>query len=236
MSVLDIIILILFVLAIVWGFIRGAKKRIAKLVAFWAGLAIALTCYSMLANVVIANIPQGLSWAEDWGRDILMNAKDTSLLASPLSSLTDTGLKDAYAAAGVPNFFASFFVTKIYVSNGTAAVAIASSYIASIAYAISFGLIFLLSFGVVSLCVRLLLGMGDPNRKGIFDRLAGAMLSMLKCAAFVFVVMLILIGISYASPAMDEWLKGQVHFGKDTVSLSSVFYNWAWQLINAFIH
>lgn len=238
MTILDIVILCLMVLAGLWGFIRGGKRKLVKWVALIGGLAVGIYFYSMLGNWIAGLC--GDSLANTFADKIISStdsAEKLIVLNSPYQLLAadEAGLKEVFTAAGIPSFFVSFFATKVFITDGTVALAVGSSFAASVIYAGCFVGLFLVTFIILKLLTRLLLGMGaDGKKKTILDRLMGVIFSEAKLLVFLVVIMLILVGISYAVPSLQTWLTEQTRFNEGVVGLSGWFYNIAWQIINAF--
>lgn len=239
MTYLDIGVLVLLILGGIIGLLKGVKNKIARLVAYVGAFAIALLFYSMLSNLILTKTGLGETFANFFADKIMSNAKGEvlTLLNMPYKDVLNAGeslLKEAFGSAGIPNFFVSFFTTKVYITEGSVALAIGSSFASAVVYAVVFVLLFVISFIILKLLTKTLLGLGDPNKKGIIDRLFGLVWYVFATGAAILVIMLILIGISYAVPDLKSWLYEQAHVGSDYVSIGSLFYNWAWQIINAF--
>lgn len=238
MTILDIVILCLIVLAGLWGLIRGGKRKLVKWVALIGGLAVGIYFYSMLGNWIAGLC--GESLANTFAEKILNSTESAEkllTLTQPYQLVvgSDGSLKEAFTAAGIPSFFVSFFATKVFITDETVALAIGSSYAAAVIYAACFVGLFLITFIVLKLLTRLLMGMGaDGKKKTILDRLMGLVFSEAKLIVFLVVIMLILVGISYAVPSLQTWLIEQTRFNEGVVGLSGWFYNIAWQIINAF--
>ena len=233
MTILDIVILALMVLAAVWGLIRGGKRKLVKLIGLVGGLVIAVLFFSMLGSWICSLC--GDSLARTMADKVLSSAEGDALivLSAPYDAVN--GFKQAFTAAGIPSFFASFFATKVFISDSTAAVAVGSAFAAAIIYAACFVGLFLITFIILTILARLLLRMGgDGDKKTILDRILGLVFSEGRLVLSLIVIMLILVGLSYAIPSLDTWLTEQTKFNSGTVGLSGWFYSIAWQIINAF--
>ena len=234
MSILDIVILALLVLAGLLGFIRGGKRRLAKLMGVVAGLAVAFLTYQTLGNL----------FARLWGGNLAASyetkliERGLETLSQPFSSISgdSASIKTVYRSVGIPGFFVSLFSTKIFITDGTIALAIGSSYSAAIIYACVFVLMFLLVAIPVSLLVRKLLSLGQEKEGGktFLDRLCGLVMSEALIIFIIFVLMLILVGISFLFDSLRSWVETQVSLGSESVSISRFFYNLVMQLFGAF--
>lgn len=239
MSILDIVILVILVLAAVWGFIRGGKRKVAKWLGIIAGIAVAFLCYQMLGNLIAE--AWGRSFAEMFETKLLEGAASDEttylILSSDYSTILEASstLKEAFSAAGIPSFFISFFTTKVFITDGTTALAIGSSFASAIIYADCFLGLFIIVCLIVSLIVRKLFSIGqEDGKKTILDRITGLVLSEVKAIVLIFVIMLILVGISYLSSDLKGWLLDQVAYDQTTISISRFFYNLCTQIIDAF--
>lgn len=235
MTYLDIGVLVLLVLGALFGVLKGVKKRVARFVAIAAGLAVGILFYAMLGNVILNSTSFGQTLAEFFGNKILDGAGDGAihdLLSQPYQNFvsSDSAIKEIFSQVKIPDFFISFFATKVYITDGSAALAIGSAFASSIVYAVCFILLFVLTAVVVGLLVRFIIG----DKVGIIDRLFGLVWYTFAMGVFILIVMMVLIGVSYVSPELESWLNVQAHVGQDYVSIGSLFYNWAWQIINAF--
>ncbi len=247
MGITDGIVLGILAVSALWGFLAGAKKRVTKLIAFIGATTLAVLFYSMLANLIAAQTPMGVNFAAYFSDLILGkaegNAQALQLLNTPYQDILATGQSDAlltqaFNQAGIPSFFASYFITKIFITDGTLALAVGSSFAAAVIYAAAFVVIFAVSYIVIKLLSKFVLGAGSPEGKGLADRLAGLLFSVLIGSAFILVAMMIVIGISYAAPSLRELLEtdlGIIGANAGRFSIGRVFYNWGWQIINAFV-
>lgn len=240
MGITDWVVLAILVIAGLWGFIAGAKKKMTRLFSLVGAIVLAVMFYAMLGNLLANSF--GASYSQAFAEKLLANYDSDSteyqLLTQSYSSLgsnADAILTSAFGYANVPSFFASFFISKIFLTDGTVALAIGSGFVASIIYAISFGAILLVAFILLLVLTRFLVGGGSKGGIGFIDRLAGLSLGLLKAAIFILLAMMVVIGISYALPSFKTALEEDVGFGTGRVSIGGVFYDWAWQIINAFI-
>ena len=229
MTILDIVILALMVLAAIFGLIRGGKRRFVKWIATIAGLVVAIYFYQMLGNLIVTKAPFADSLAQTFADKL-----PSDLASINFADISEDAIKSGFSEVGIPKFFISYFYTKIFIRDGTLALAIGSSFAGAIIYACCFVLLFFAVFTVLTLIVHALIRDNPDGHKTFLDRFAGMVFSEAKMICFIFVVMLILVGISYAVPSLDTWLKEQVQFGSDKVGLSGWFYNTTWQIINAF--
>lgn len=241
MTILDVIILAILIIGFVFGFIKGVKKSISKLGGIVIGIVIACIFYSMLSNYILNNIDSSLTWSNYWSDKILANNTDlTSQIAlkSPYMLIKDDPslVKKMYEYAGVPSMFSSFFVSKIFITNESVSLAIGSSIVASITYLVTFICLFIVTSLIVTLLIKFVLnGFSIKNKKGIVDRLVGGFIYLLISGFTCLVLMLILVGVSYANTDLANYLSNQVNLESNVFSLSRIFYNLAWQIINIFI-
>lgn len=242
MSILDWVILVILVIAGLLGFIFGAKKKLIKKIGWLGGFAIAFLFYSMLANIIISKTPVGEAGSNYFSQIMLDKAAGDGNLTDALNANYQTVVSqpDSYSALAnglktinVPGFFASYFISKIFYTTETVSMALGSGVVGAIAYPITFVVLYVVSSLTLILILHLLTDRKD-GKKGFIDRASGLVLAVSEVTISLLVVMLILIGISYAAPSMDVWLKDQVHFNDGNVTIAGTFYKFAWQIINAF--
>lgn len=238
MQIFDYVILIILIIGALFGFIRGAKHRFIKLGSFVFSIVIAYLCYALLANLILTKTDMGFNYASSWGQKIIDSASGDkqNTLITPFSEVSNdySLLKDAYNSVGIISFFAPFFVSKIFITNSNIATAIASSFVSSIAYAISFVLIFIISYILIRIILNLLLNGKEDGSIGFIDRVLGLIWGLFNSSVFIIIIMLIMVGISQVVPDFNSYLQTQVGFNSNSVSISRVFYNLAWTIINAF--
>lgn len=242
MSILDWIILIILVIVGTLGFIFGAKKRLIKKIGWLGGFVIAFLFYSMLANLIISKTPLGEAGANFFSEKMLSQANGDGNMTAILNSnyqnvVSQAGgydtLTKGLTAMNVPGFFASYFISKIFYTTGTVSMALGSGVVGAIAYPVTFIVLYIVSSLVLVLVLKFLTG-ADDGKVGIADRIGGVLLRVAEVSITLLILMMVLIGISYAAPPMDAWLREQVHFDDGTVTIASVYYRVAWQIINAF--
>lgn len=242
MTLLDWIILAILVIAGILGLIFGAKKRITRKLGWLVGFVIATMFYAMLTNVILSNTPLGETGASYFRNIMIANVSESNTLAILNSSYSDviaidgaqSYLATGMTSIGIPKFFASYFITKIYFTSGTVAMALGSGICAAIAYVVTYVILYFVSALLVTILLRFLLKGKEDGKVGIIDRIAGLTLRIIEASVTILSIMLMVIGISYAVPSLNEWMVTQTNFGSGTVTLSGIFYNLAWQIINAF--
>ena len=246
MQLLDYIILALLVLGGLIGFIRGAKKKIKSLAVTIAGFSVAILCYQMLSNLILTTNNFGNTWSEFWANKFIDGASSNEVsifLQMPYSEFTNDidSLKNIYVECGVPKFLASFFISKVFINTSTVAVAMGSSFVASITYAVTFIILFIIAGLVAGLIVNFLFNLfksekaKQEGKKGIFDRLLGLIYGVFKSGCSIVIIMLVMVLIGSFVPQMNTWLQNQVGFHEDFVTISKTFYNWAYFIINLFM-
>ncbi len=241
MTILDGVILVILLIGLIFGFLKGVKKSISKLGGIIIGVVVAVLFYSLLSNYILNNIDASITWASYWSDKVNASNSDTAsqiALKSPYALIKDDPslVKQMYEYAGVPSLFSSFFVSKIYISNSSVSLAIGSSIAASITYLVTFICLFIVTSIIVTLLIRFVLnGFSTKNKKGIVDRLTGSFVYLFIGGFTCLVIMLILVGSSYASSDLSNWLNNQVNIDSTSFSISRIFYNLAWQIINMFI-
>lgn len=241
MTLLDWLIFIALVICGILGFLFGAKRRVTRKLGWFGGLVIAILFYSMLTNLILSKTPLGVDGANRYATLLLEKADSNtaSILNGSFAELhaspgADASMATGLSALGVPRFFASYFISKIYFTSGTVAQALGSGITAGIAYPVTFLILYVLSSVVLVLILRFLLGGLTDGKVTLLDRIAGVFLRILEVSIPIFVLMVILASVSAAVPAVDSWFKEQVHFGEGSVSISGVYYRLAWQFVNAF--
>ncbi len=240
MQILDYVIIALLVVGLVFGILKGVKGRISRLGGLIIGLVVACLFYSIVANFILNNISASTTWASYWGDKIINGRTDITqqaALATPYALIKDNPdvLYKAYGYAGFPSWLTSFFVAKIYVVDSSVSNAIGSSIVASITYACTFvGLLLVVSIIAKLLIKYVLNGFSRENKKGCVDRIVGGALSLFCTGLFIVVIMLIMVGIGNVNEGVGNWLKQQVNINSTGFSISRIFYNWAYQIINMF--
>ena len=133
--------------------IFGAKKRITRKLGWLVGFVIATMFYAMLTNVILSNTPLGETGASYFGNIMIANVSESNTLAILNSSYSDviaidgaqSYLATGMTSIGIPKFFASYFITKIYFTSGTVAMALGSGICAAIAYVVTYVILYFVS-------------------------------------------------------------------------------------------
>jgi len=237
MSLLDWIILGIIIISGVIGMLVGIKRKVRGVICFFGSFAVAMLFYAMLANTILTNTDFGKEMALNWSQTMIENAEGETkvILQVPYTTLLEYGgeeyIIDGFKDVGVPSFFVSFFMAKMFILDGTLACAITSSFVSCIFYAVSFVGLFLITYLVLWIIVRFVL---KKVNLGVLNRLGGLVTGIMSGGSLVVVIMLILIGVSLAVPNINTWLVEQTNFNGTSVSISLEFYNWAYEIIYAF--
>lgn len=241
-TILDGVILGLLVLAAIIGLITGIKKKISQKLGWLGGMVIATIFYAMLANLILSKTSLGASGANYFSNLLLEKSTDetvTELLNGSYADLIATtnaneSLATGLTALSIPKFFASFFITKIYYVEGTVAQALGSAICASIAYGVTYLVLYIVSSLILVFLLKLILRVRKDGTKDWGDRILGMLVRVTQMCVIIIGIMFVLVGVASFVPSLDTWLTEQVNFNSESVTISGIFYNLVWQLINAF--
>lgn len=241
MKLLDYIILAVLIIGAVIGLIFGVKKKLTKKLGWLGGFIVAIMFSAMLSNLILSNTPLGQSGAEFFANKMLEGADENTATILNMSYAdfisyggADSDLAQGLSAMGVPTFFASFFISKIYLTTDTIAMALGSGVTAAISGVVTFVALYVISSIIFVILLRLFLG-GTDDKKSLLDRIAGMIYYTAAAGVLIFVVMVIVTGISIAVPSLDTWLRDQTSFTSGNVTISGLFYKYAWQIVNSFV-
>lgn len=247
MTILDWVIFGLLVLAAIFGLIKGIKGTLSKKLGWLGGFVIATLFSAMLANFLLNRTPLG-----EWGMDkfntiILDKAKDDSenlsylninyqeaLADSELGPNIDSTLASCLGVIGVPKYFASFFISKIYYTGGTISQALGSGIFAEIAYWGTYVILYFVSSIILVAIFKWALGVKKGEGKGLGDRLMGMLVKVLEMGLSIFTVALVVTTISIYVEPLNTWLIEQTSYNSGSVTISGFFYKYAWEIINMF--
>lgn len=239
MGVLNWILLVLLILAFVWGFIRGYKSSMGKIIFI----------VSILVGVY-AGIPIGISvMNSSFGQVTLTNFYASKLPTSEIFNKSLVGMElvdknnliyQGFSEIHFNKFFAGFFVSKCVLLNDTVKMAIASSFSY---YTIvgGFFLLFVLIPVIVLNIIYSLLKKVSPfgeDGKNMLGRIAGGIKMIIYASliyyGLMFVVVLIdQIMVKNGGYVINNFLIKDLRLDDGSAfSLAKLFYNYSVSLLN----
>lgn len=245
MTIMDWVVTGLLVLAAIFGFMTGIKKKLSKKLGWLGGFVIATLFYAMLANFILSKTSLG-EWGMNQFDGILMEKGQDSESLQYLSmnyqdAMTnkaegydfDSTMASCLGVVGIPSIFASFFMSKIYYTTGTVSQALASGIFESIAYGVVYLVLYFVSSLILVAIFNWLLGV-NKGGKGVGDRLMGMLVKVLWMSVTILTIMFVMTLIGTYVESFNTWLVEQVGYGSGNVTISGIFYNLSWQIINMF--
>lgn len=239
MGIVDTIILILLVLAALWGFIRGFGKGTVRTLANYAGLASGYFFGSTISeaimtmdinsnpfyNLYLQNLPQTENFTKSLAG--LSSTEQTALMSNGLSELN------------VPSIFHGLFTTRAVVLDLDVSSALASSFTALTIAAICFIALYLVAFFLVKLLLGKVVEMAfGENGKSFLGRIAGmikkVVTSSFSIIGIFFVIVLINnLLIRAGNNTLNDFFVTDLHLDDGSyVSLGRIFYNTVGSLSN----
>lgn len=189
MGIIDIVILVLLLLSVILGLIKGfSKKRItpylmgiSAFVAYMGGIPLSRALmnsslgYDMLQGKYYELLP-------------VTDAFTQSVMTDESSRITQ--FKSALSELKIPSFFQGMFISRVMDNTGSVATALASSFANLTLITICFTVIFLLCFIILSCIMKPIWNtIFGENGKGFVGRLFGALFTAFKTVALIIVVL-----------------------------------------------
>lgn len=238
---LDYAVIILLALALIWGFIRGFGKGTVKSLATYAGLACGYfvgvpvgrgLMNTTLGNEVLVSFYQGFLPSDG------VFATPASL--AEFSSAEQTAyLSEGLTQLSFPTFFQGMFISKVTLTDGTVARALASSFAFYTLLAICCIVFFLIAY----VLVRIIFGkisevlFGEDGRN-MLGRLAGGVKKVVTmgftiCALMVVMVLIDQLMLKAGNETLHTFLDTDLKLNDgSSFSIARMFYNTASALLN----
>lgn len=225
MGVIDIIIIGLFLIFAIVGYIRGFTKQFLSSIAWLVALVIAGVFCKQVAEMVD-------------GIDVVLRVEKTiynwfaskgETFTTVVPSVDEAHLSDALTVLGIPQFLHSIIIGKVNL-DGLVNTSIAGFLTPKIMYfvstAISFVLLYIVTFILVKLISKILGGAVRGSALGIIDGALGFIWGLVKSGILVSTAMLLLslvISLPYLQTA-SEWIANDMHLNDDVMSISKFIY------------
>lgn len=236
MSIIDIVLLVILVLAALSGFIKGFGKSSLKIFAFLFALAAAY-----FFGIPLARGLMGTAAGSGLTGLYLKNVPDTGIFVSSLvgveSDVQQALLSQGFAEMHFPAFFRGFFISGVFDMTADVRTAVASSF-SYYTLVLIFFFVFLILFSVLlhllfKIIAEPILG---EDGKGIVGRLLGLVKHVFFAGLDILIVMAVLVFIDQLLMRADimglhDWLAGQLGLGTSNFSLGRLFYDTAYAFL-----
>ena len=239
MGVFDWILLILLIVAALWGLIRGYKSSIPRLifivsivVAIYAGIPIGTSIMnSQFGQITVTNFYQS-------------KLPDSDVFLKSINGLTIADrnilLNEAFTSLHFPKFFAGFFISKVSVVSETVKAAVASSFAYYTIVGVMFIIFFLLPCIVLNIIYKMIKKVSPfgEDGKNMLGRIAGAIQMIVFASVIYYVIMFIVVLISQItfkngiSNVNDFLIKDLKLDNTSSFSLARLFYTYSLSLLN----
>ncbi len=225
MGILDMIIVILFLIFIITGFIKGFTKQtlssFAWLIALGAATFLCKTLGSLIENTNIGfKLSNSIS---NW-----ISVKGGEAVNVVVPTFTSDVLSEALHSLGIPYIFHPFLINNIDVSeaqNISIAEFVAPQITSFILIILSFLVIYLLTFLLVKLFSKILGDVIKNSPFGFIDRILGMIWGFLKSVIVISVLMLIVSAImSLPIKSVNDWLLLDMKLESEQFSIAKFIY------------
>lgn len=235
----DAVILVLLILSLAFGFMKGFGKSGPKTIIFLAGILVAVYVGIPIGQAIMKSQFGSITIPSLFAKSI----PNTDIFIQDLNGLSlidaNSLIKDGFKQLNFPTFFTGFFLSKVQNYNNTVKDAIASSFSYYTVMIVSFIIFFALTSLIVGLIFKFVIKISfGENGKNIFGRIAGALKYAFKASILFYIVMFIIVLISQVmlknnAPGFYNYLVTDLKLdNRDSFSLARIFYDYSVSLLN----
>ncbi|MFA6861078.1 MAG: hypothetical protein WCR56_01680 [Bacilli bacterium] len=241
MGTIDIVILILLILAFLWGFIKGFGKHGVGRFAFLGGCLVGYFGGVPLARVVMSTSFGMDTLTSFYASKLPTTTSFTTVLTTDMTSdATQSLMSTALTELKFPTFFQSMFITRATVLDKTVSSALGSSF----AFWTLIGFFVLLFFLLTFFIIKAICSKKDgttifgENGKGFLGRIAGSVSKIVIMGIIIFALMLVIVLIDQLTYSkgitnVHDWLTSDLKLNdSSTFSIGRLFYNSAASFMN----
>ena len=239
MSTFNLIILVIVSIFVLLGFLRGFQYKSLRSAAFFTGLIVAYFVGTPLSNLIMRT-PLGYDFLTG---AYLKNLDESSEVMTTLlnddvtrqNNLLSLGLEEVK----IPTLFHGFYISKVFITDSSVRVALASSFANMTIYLITLVLFFVGTFFIIRFFLKKVtdtfFGEKGNNLAGrLFGAVKGFAFASIIVTGLMFVIVLIdQIMVQNANLSFNDYLNKQFHLTDGrSYSLGKMYYNIALSLLN----
>lgn len=235
----DAVILVILILSLVFGFMKGFGKSGPKTIIFLASILVAVYVGIPIGQAIMKTQFGSITIPNLYSKTI----PDTDVFIKELNGLSlldaNSLINDGFKELHFPTFFTGFFLSKVQNYNSTVKDAIASSFSYYTIMIVTFAIFFSLTSLIVGLLFKFVIKITfGENGKNIFGRIAGAFKYAFGASILFYIVMFIVVLISQVmlknnAPVFYNYLVTDLKLdNRDSFSLARIFYDYSLSLLN----
>ncbi len=225
MGIIDTVILLMFILFIIIGFIRGFFKQVLSSLAWIIAMIAACSLYIPASSLLMdTGIGSSLSnTIYDW------IAGNGELFTTPVASMTEEYLTEVLSELGIPNVLHNIIIGLIDFSdfqNISIAEYLGPKITSILLMVISFIIIYLLVFIITKILAKLFGNIVRGSALGFIDGTLGAIWGAVKVTILVSLFML---GLSFIvtmpfGDTINEWITNDMKLAEEGFGIAKFFY------------
>lgn len=233
LSIIDLVVIIILVLGVIFGFFSGFSKKRLSTFASECGFIVAYFVGGPASHGLSLT---GLTSMITNGYNSLFPTTEAFTTAIEVEDIAirKTQLSTAMSELHIPSFFQSFFLTRVTDTSSSVGIGLASSFSYFTILISTYIILFLLTFILIRVLLSPLWKEGSvfgENGKTLVGRIFGIVRMVVKATMFIFTIMIILVLVSnlmakFGNTFLLEWIETDLKMSDASgFSLGRLFYN-----------